>query len=478
MTYKTVQVSLVGASNPNRTKAISSERTLNMYPEAVPSGAYPEVLLPWPGSKVFSDGLGLGIPRALHTDVATGNLYKVVDTTLYEISSLGVETSRGTVTGTGRVSFSSITDSLGTPGNKLLIATSDNGYVYNITTNSLTRVSDTSYAPGGTVASINSFAIWQRFDNEYAVGDVGTPESIQGENISTAISDADDIVAIYRFREIIYMLGTRTTESYYIGSVGTNPLVPIQSGLIPVGLISKSAITNSNTHLYWIGNDKNLYRTTAYDNQALMPASIARQFEAYNLSDAQLRHIHRDGQDFILIITGTKTWVFSETTGAWFELAYTPDEETYLGFDYAFAYNKHYILSKIDGRVLELDEDLFTDNLQTTIRERVIAPINGSALGKNGGRMMMSRAELIMESGIGSLPSPDPLIMFSASVDGGQTFSNEDWVRAGREGENRLRVEWYNVNSFRQIQIKIRTSDPNFFTFHSLAVDLKMAGRF
>ncbi len=140
--YKTVQINLVGSSNQNRTKAMSSERTLNLYPEQVPSGAYPSVLLPWPGSKVFSNtNTGTSI-RGIYTHTRTGIVYKVVDTSLYSVSSAGVETLIGTIAGTEQVIFAD-------DGVNMLIATSAYAYQYNGST--LSQITDSDYEAGGSV---------------------------------------------------------------------------------------------------------------------------------------------------------------------------------------------------------------------------------------------------------------------------------------------------------------------------------------
>ena len=478
MPYQTVPVNLVGGSNPNRTRAISQERTLNMYPEPVPTGAYPSVLLPWPGCKTLSDGTGSGTPRGIYTHDRNGVVYKVVDTSLYSMSSDGVETSLGAVAGTGLVLFESLYDTVGTIGTKLLITSNTNGYVYDIDSDTLTDVTDASYAAGGSVVAINRFVIWQLTNNQYAVADVGTPTSIQAENISTIDSFADDLVQITRLRETIYMMGSTSIEPYYIGSSGTNPLTSIQSGTAQKGLIARGCVDSNENALYWVGNDKILYRTNAYEPQSVTTPSVANKFDSYDFTGARVRCLKVDAQNFVEVFTSSATWCYAEASNYWFELAYKADEETYLGYDITHAYNKNLVLSKIDGRVFELDFDTYQDNSQTTIRERVTAPINASALGKNGGRMLMKRAELIMEAGVGNLSQVNPLVMVSVSIDGGQSFTNEQWIRAGRDGENRLRVEYYQMISFRQLQFKIRTSDPNFFNFHSMAVDLKMAGNF
>jgi hypothetical protein len=390
----------------------------------------------------------------------------------------GVETLIGGINGSGIVLFDSLYDSIGTIGTKLLITSNLGGYVLNVDTTTLTQMADASYIAGGSVVAINSFVIWQLDKNNYAVSDVGTPTSIDAANISTASSYGDDLVQIARFRETIYMMGSRSIEPYYIGSTGTNPLVSVQSGTDSIGLIARGCVDSNDNALYWIGDDKILYRTNAYEPQSVTTPSVANKFASYDFSDARVRCLRVDGQNFIMVLTPAASWCYSETTDSWFELAYDADEAIYLGYDTTYAYNKNLMQSKIDGKVFELDMDTYQDNTQTIIRERITAPLNASALGKNGGRMFMRRAEIIMESGVGNLTEVDPLVMVSTSVDGGQSFSNEQWIRAGRDGENNLRIEYYRMVSFRQIQFKIRTSDPNFFNFQSLAVDVKMAGNF
>lgn len=449
-----------------------------MYPEPVQTGAYPSVLLPWPGSVQLSDGTGSGTPRGMHTHSQTGIVYKVTDTTLYSMASDGTETSIGTIPGSGLVIFDDLYDNINNIGTKLLITTTTEGYLYDITAGTLTQVTDASYVAGGSVIALQQFVIWQLDLNRYAVGDVGDPASIQAENIGTTPISSDNLVRIQKFREGVYMMGSKTVEPYYIGSTGTNPLTAIQNGTIPTGLIDRGCTDSNDDFLYWIGNDKRLHRTSAYDAQSVTPPAIHNDLTKLDFTGGRLRCITRDGQNFVMILTSAKSWVYSETTNSWFELAYKAGEEISLAYDYTYAYNKHLILSRLDSRVLELDEDVYTENGQTTIRERITAPINGSQLGIAGGRFIVKRAELIIESGVGDTTTPNPLIMISHSVDFGQSFSNEQWIRAGRDGENNLRVEYYLIANCRQIQFKIRTSDPNFFTFHSMAMDVKAGGKF
>lgn len=478
MTYNIgVPVQLVGGSNQNRSRGQSSERTLNLYPEPAPSGAYPSILLPWPGTKTLGTST-TGTARGIYTHDKTGEVYKVVGSTLYKVDLAGTETSIGTILGSGLVLFDSINDTSGTVGVKLLIASNTAGYVYNITSNTLTQVTDASYEAGGSVVQLNNFVIWELNNNQYAVADVGNPLSIQAENISTKLSVSDDIVQIFRFKETIYMMGSQAIQPYYIGSTGTNPLVNIQSGVADKGLIARGCVDANENAMYWVGGDKVLYRATAYFPETVTTPSIANKLSDYDFTDASVRCIKFDNQNFVIIQTTNGTLAYCEASNLWIELAYGEDEDPYIGYDFTYAYGKNLLLSRIDGVLLELDQDLFTDNGQTIIRERITAPLNASSLGKNGGRIISKRAELIMESGVGNTTNPVPLVMMSHSIDYGQSFSNEHFISAGRDAQNNIRVEYYEMINARQIQYKIRTSAANFYNFSSLAVDIKMGGNY
>ena len=58
---------------------------------------------------------------------------------------------------------------------------------------------------------------------------------------------------------------------------------------------------------------------------------------------------------------------------------------------------------------------------------------------------MMSRLELIMESGTGTITGQgeNPRVMIEPSYDGGRTFESGSWARIGRLGEHILKVEFF-----------------------------------
>ena len=468
MTYTTVPVNLVGGSNPHRASSQTSERLVNLYPEPTKSGQYPSSLLAWPGAKAWSTGTG-SVDRGIYTQSKTGVVYKVTDTTLYSISSDGTQTSIGTITGTGMCSFSD-------DGVNLNIATGGTAYTYNGTT--LSTVTDSDYVSGNTVATINGYSVWQGNDNTSSVSEFLDSSNINPDSAISANSSGDDLLADYEFKNNLYRFGTRTVETWYRDN-NANSFIRIQNAVMPVGVASYTAVTTTNDHIYWLGDDAVLYRTSAYQAQSVMTNQVAKEIATYTISDCRLYNMRLSGQNYIIMIfpTQNKCWAFSEL-GEWIELEYGATGDRSLISSYTYAYGKHLISSRLDGNVYEWDLDTYTDAGAVIRRERVLPPINASNLGKNGGRLLMSRFELICEKGVGLITGQgeDPVASFEISYDQGNSYTNEVWIDLKRMGEARAKVEWYNMGSFYDGTIRIRITDPVFVAMHSAVIDLKGHG--
>jgi hypothetical protein len=93
--------------------------------------------------------------------------------------------------------------------------------------------------------------------------------------------------------------------------------------------------------------------------------------------------------------------------------------------------------------------------------------------------MQMSRFELLMEVGTGIITGQgeDPKIMIEASYDGGKSWSEETWMDIGRLGETDIRAEWFNLDSFYDLMIRLTITDPVPCTIYSGAIDVRPAGR-
>jgi len=463
MTFKTIPVEFIGGSYQHRSRSLSSQVTMNLIPEFMASGKTRGALTSWPGSKSFS--AGSGIDRGMH--VFAGSLYKVSGTTLEKIGSNGTRTVIGTVDGSSPCIFAD-------DGFTMRIATGSKDY--QLVGAAFSQITDPDLNPGNSVAYINQQMVNDSFKGQFQVSDVGVPGSIAANNFATAESSPDNTIRVYTFNERLYLFGDRdSTETWWNSGTGNPPFDRVQGGTMNVGISSPYSVASTTEFVYFLGFDNSVYRFSATQPELITPPVIAAVFQRFNTTtDARSYVVNIEGMSFYVINFPSEgqTWAYNEDANLWFQLSSGASEDNYLGTSYAEAYGKKYIAS--NGNILELDCDVFTDNGDTVIRERVSSPITS----QTGGRIEMSSFTLVMETGVGLITGQgvNPKIMFQASYDGGKSFSDEDWVDIGRMGAGRVKVEWYNMASAYEIMIKVRVSDPVFISFHSASIMIREAG--
>jgi len=436
---------------------------MGLIPEFVPTGKTESSLTSWPGSKGFSAGSG-GVDRGMH--VFAKELYKVTTNKLFKVDSLGNQTNLGTIQGTNPCIFAD-------NGVTMRIATGSKDYL--VTGGVLTTLSDSDLVPGNSVSYLNQFMFNDSAGGQFQVADFGVPGSIAQNNIATAESSPDDTVRTETFNERIYLFGdVDTVETWYISGTDNPPVDRVNGGTMQMGIDSPYSVGKSSEFVYFMGKDSTIYRFSATQLQPITPPAIAATFGNYVSDDARAFVANIEGMSFYVIAFPTegKTWAFNEDGNAWFQLSTNADQGQYIGTSYAEAYGKKLIASGSD--VLELDINTFTDNGEVIINERVSPPI----VSPTGGRIEMSSFTLIMETGVGLITGQGvkPQAMFSASYDGGKSWSKESSVEIGRQGESREKVTWYNMASAYEIMIRVRISDPVFISIHGASIELREAG--
>lgn len=464
---RTVPLDFVGPEAQSRSKFWSNQGTLNMYIDQQGTGRSPLALLPWPGEKLFSTGGG-GTPRLLVTH--DDQLYKIEDETLFLVDSAGTRTSVGTIPGTGRCT--AVSDS-----SSLIIRTGSATYRY---LGGVSQITDPDLENAQSLAFLNSQVIYQGSGARFGVANAGDPTTIDALNYATAEAVGDDLKQIYAFNELLYLGGSNSMEVWSNIGTGTPPFDRIQSSTSQIGVSSAFSMANSERYLYFMGSDGLAYRTNQFQPQSITPSAMAREFAELDRSDVQGYVVRLQGQSFYILQfpTSSRTYAFSEETQEWIQLASGNNivPLRHLMDGYAYCYGKHFVIDRNNCNVYEWDIDTYDSNGSVIIRQRDTAPINGMKLGAPGQRLVMSKAEIMMETGVGNLSVPNPKIMVSASYDGGRSFTNEDWIEIGRSGSPVKRIEWYNSASFYDIILRVKISDAAFLGIHGAAITLKEAG--
>lgn len=467
-TYRTVPVEIVGQTYQHRSRPLSSQVTMNLIPEFEITGISETALISWPGSKQFSGSAGGD--RGM--TVFQNTLYHVSGNALYSVSKYGVKTPIGTISGANRCIFAN-------DGNSLIITTGSIGYIFSGGT--LSTISDPDFQNGNSCAYLNQQMIYDGDGGKFQVSSVGNPGDLPSNNFATAESAPDDTIRVFVFNEKLYLFGRRTVETWYNSGVGSPPFDRVNGGTMNIGLSAVHAVSATDSFVYWLGDDRGVYRTSAYQAENITSIGIGNALESFDdVSDAIMYIVTIDSQNFVVLTleSANKTFVFNERSQSWFQLSTGAQQDRYIGNSYQVAYGKKLIASKKEGGICELDTDVYTDNGEAIIRQRVTSPISGALFGEPGKRLLMSRFQIVMEAGVG-LPVGQgeiPQIMLEASFDGGKSWTNQDTVEIGRAGEGRTKIEWYHIESFYDASIRITVSDPVPINIYSAAMDVKVAG--
>lgn len=470
MTFQTLPINIVGQSYASRSLPLSAQSTINLYPEANPTGRTETALQNWYGSIRRVTGT-YGVDRGSHN--FNGTLYKVSGTSLIKVDSSLNETLIGTISGSNRCVFAN-------DGTNMVITTGGTTYQYDGTT--LSTITDPDLETPDSVTNINNQMVYDGNGGRWVVATPGDPDDVPDINYAAAESNGDDLVRTYEFNQTLYLMGCQSIESWFNSGSGSPPFTRIEGGIIKKGLLALHSVANSFNFIYMMGADKQVYQITGYQLIPITPPAIAHQFAKDDWSDAVGMTITMEGQNIYIISSSNanKTYAYSEELKIWFQPSFGVDGERHIINSYQYVYGKHLITDYRNGNVLELDPDTFTDDSEVQIRQRDSAPINGIQLGQPGKRLIMSSLELIMETGVGLATGQgsDPSIEIGVSIDGGRTFNYQGnpYISPGNSGDYITRVRLDKMISFYDLIVRIRVSDPIFISIHSASIDVDLAG--
>lgn len=472
MTFETVPITVAGPSYQHRSRPLSSQATVNFYQEFSELAKSTVSLQSWPGQVLF--GEGSGNDRGQH--VMAGVIYRIAGTTLYKIGASGAHQDVGTIPGTARCIFAD-------DGENLFIVNSDGSGVYRFNSGGLIQVTDPDIDGAIAVDFLNNQFIYSK-PNLFVISDVGNGANASGLNAAQAESQPDDLIRAFVFEQIVYMFGETSIEPWYNSGTGSPPFDRIDAQIIQVGTAATHSISSNDNFLYWLGDDRQVYRSSGGQATRITSIGVANAIESYDaVSDAIGWTMTLQGQNFYVLSfpSENQTWALNEALGesGWFELSSDTERGRYNVSSYSYLNGRHYVAHESNGKLYQLDINSFDNDGEIIRRTRVMSSIHGGLVGKPGYRLQMSRFELILETGVGLIEGQgeDPKIIIEASFDGGRSFSHQTFMRIGRLGDTLIRAEWYNLSSFTDLIIRITTTDPVPYSIQSGAMDLRVVGR-
>lgn len=457
-----------GGTGEHKSTQFSSELTRNMYLDMSETNGR-RGCHDFPGLKLITEGSG--VDRGHH--VMANTLYLINATSLIAENSNGSRTTLGTVSGTDRAIFAD-------DGSNLYFTV--NNTLYKLSGATVSTVSQSVVTNPSSVAYINRQFIITGDNGLFATSDVADGDTYSALNFAEAEVKPDPLLRAYVFNQLVYMLGSKTTELWYNSGSGQPPFSRQDTALVNTGIVGKHAVTSSDQFLYFMSDDRKFYQVIGSSKRYISTNGIAHIVEGFSTVDDCIASafVFR-GQDFILFKFPTEgaALLYSEQNNYWVELSAGTDltRASWYGNAVVKAYDKNIVIDYRNGNSYELDEDTYTDNGDTRLRIRVLPSFTAKDVG-GVGRILAKHARINMQCGVGldTGQGSDPELMCQFSAEGGEIWQAIQLVKFGKAGEYVKPVDFFDFANGYEIKIRIMVSDPVPVSMFDGAIDIRLAG--
>ena len=464
---------ILGSSYVARSVNAADNRMVNLFPEIVPEGGKePAFLNRAPGLRLLLSA-GTGPIRGLWQ--LGGYMFAVSGSQLYRIDTSYTATPVGFIDNTGPVSMAD-------NGTQIFIACNGPSYIYNVSTLTLTQITDPDFPGAVTVGYLDGYFVFNEPNSQKVwVTALLDGTDIDALSFASAEGSPDGLVSLIVDHREAWLFGTNSVEVWYdAGEIGF-PLARIQGAFNEIGCIAPYSVAKLDNGVFWLGADARgkgiVYRSNGYTGIRISTHAVEWQIQSYDtLADSTAYTYQQDGHAFYVLNfpTGNTTWVYDVATQAWHERAYWDNGEytRHLADNQVFYNNTTVVGSWLTGDIYAFDLEYYADNetVQRWLR-------SWRALGPNQNNLKRTRHDLLQldcEVGVGlsgldidtiylATEAEEPLLaenddflivkqgtsvgeipqaMLRWSDDGGHTWSNSHWRSMGQIGASSTRVMW------------------------------------
>ena len=447
-------IPFVGPSYSLAAYKASAQRSVNMYLVGMetPSKA-PFIMRAVPGLTLFVD---LGAP--IRGGIRVGDrCFVVAGTGLFEVSSLGVATRRGSLnTATGPVSMAyGLT--------QLVIVDGPSGYVLTTATNAFTEIVSASFYGSDTVSYLDGFFTFVRPDTQqFYTTAIDDATDLDALDFASAEGTPDKLVACISDHRELWLLGEITTEVWY-NAGGSFPFARNNGAAIEVGCLAPASLKKLDNGLIWLGRDVNgdgmVYRAMSVQQAVRISTQAVEQAlrASTDLTQATAWVYQYEGLTFYCLNAPglTSTWVYEASTGTWHERCDLDANGEFTAFRVkhcVYAHGKQ-LVGGDNGKLYYLDETVDTFDGDERVCERTSPHSATPTLER------VPFSAFILDATTGEAPQAvTPQVELSWSNDGGATYGDPVLRSLGAVGERFPRVTWRRLGMARNRVWRLRFS--------------------
>lgn len=427
----------LGGTDPGRSTAVDSQQTMNFYPEfrgeTAKSGI---ILIGTPGLRPFANIVTNGPCRGFFTS-GGDRLFAVIGDKFLEILIDGTSTLYGTLTTRfGAVTFAENVN-LSSNTNQIILIDGTNGYVFALSTNTFTQISDADYSAGTHVIYKDGFFIQNvSGTNTFIFSDLYDGLSWDAANFYAAEANADNVDAIGKINNEIWVFGGKSVEIWYSTGDSNDPFARVNNAFIDIGIKAKNSVATINNTIFWLGANSQgsniVWMSNSYAPQRISTHSIEYLIGKMPFTDDAIGYCYQQEGHYFYVLSfqsGNKTIVYDMSTGLWHERGYynvsTGDNDRHPGICHSFWSGKNMVGDYRNGKIYYYDLDYFTDDGNIIKRWRT-----GPHYHKDRRRLFFKEFEIDLERGVGNNNYQDiaiePVFIGGEIIEDGNGGINED----------------------------------------------------
>lgn len=295
------------------------QRCVNLYPQQTSDGWK---LVSTPGWNLFCAVDASNGVRGLYYS-STGKLFCAANTTLYEISDVGVKTSRGTIaSGTEQVFMAD-------NGTDLLIVISEtnNRYSLVMAAGSVASIADTNFPNGAIHCAFQDGYFIVIAGSQFYLSALLSATDWTPLTFATAEAAGDTLVAVYSDGQYIHVIGKQTKETWYNTGNASFPFERVNGATHSIGAHRCSWTCFIDGAVYIFGS-ATCGRGSVWEVRGTAARRISTPYiqvllERFDSGTTWTLGMKYGGERFFIISSSAqaKSIAYNANTETWFELS-------------------------------------------------------------------------------------------------------------------------------------------------------------
>ncbi len=374
-------------------------------------------------------------------------------------------TNTFTETSLGHLLTSSGNISIDANDTQIIIDDQSYTYVYTVSTNTFTRVTDPDILQNVAMCVIDQYAIFAQSNSETmyhsGLGDATTYDAL---NFTKAANRPGNIKALANNNGTLWVFKEETIEPYYdAASASGFAFAPIVNTTVNVGCGAVKSVVKWNNTLAWLDHRRFIVYADGWAPTIIGTQAIHEELaRASNVSDAVF-YVYQDmGCEFLVcrFPSLNKTFCFDSISGVWHERSsfINGHDQSHLSNFHIQQNGYHIVSSWQNPNLYIMDSKTYLDDTAMIRRINTCMPAlnEDELIGCTKFEMLVAAGNTTVTTGQGSAPQ----IELKFSKDGGHTFSLRKYRDIGSIGAFNTRVRVNQLGTARRWVHSSLVTDP------------------